>query len=50
MEYKLNPNLPPLAPPPLAGPSKFENPQVAYHVSVIRAKMQGLRNKEQMFK
>ena len=27
-----------------------ENPQVAYHLSVIRAKMQGLKNKEQMFK
>ena len=40
-EYKLYPNLPP-APP--------ENPQVAYHLSVIRAKMQGLKNKEQMFK
>ena len=37
-EYKLYPNLPP------------ENPQVAYHLSVIRAKMQGLKNKEQMFK
>ena len=41
MDYKLYPNLP-LAPP--------ENPQVAYHLSVIRAKMQGLKNKEQMFK
>ena len=39
--YKLYPNLP-SAPP--------ENPQVAYHLSVIRAKMQGLKNKEQMFK
>ena len=37
-EYKLYPNLPP------------DNPQVAYHVSVIQAKMQGLKNKEQMFK
>ena len=27
-----------------------ENSQVAYHLSVIRAKMQGLKNKEQMFK
>ena len=42
MDYKLYPNLPPLAPP--------ENPQVAYHLSVIQAKMQGLKNKEQMFK
>ena len=41
-DYKLYPNLPPSAPP--------ENPQVAYHLSVIRAKMQGLKNKEQMFK
>ena len=41
MHCKLYPNLP-LAPP--------ENPQVAYHLSVIRAKMQGLKNKEQMFK
>ena len=41
-DYKLYPNLPTSAPP--------ENPQVAYHLSVIRAKMQGLKNKEQMFK
>ena len=40
-DYKLYPNL------PLALP---ENPQVAYHLSVIQAKMQGLKNKEQMFK
>ena len=40
-DYKLYSNLP-LAPP--------ENPQVAYHLSVIQAKMQGLKNKEQMFK
>ena len=40
-DYKLYPNLP-LAPP--------ENPQVAYHLSVIQAKMQGLKNKEQTFK
>ena len=40
-DYKLYPNLP-SAPP--------ENPQVAYHLSVIRAKMQGLENKEQIFK
>ena len=42
MDYKLYPNLPPSAPP--------ENPQVAYHLSIIRAKMQGLKNKEQRFK
>ena len=41
-EYKLYPNLPPSAPP--------ENPQVAYHLSVIQAKRQGLKAKEQMFK
>ena len=41
MDYKLYPNLP-SAPP--------ENPQVAYHLSIIWAKMQGLKNKEQMFK
>ena len=41
-DYKLYPNLPPSAPP--------ENPQVAYHLSVIQAKMQWLKNKEQMFK
>ena len=40
-DYKLYPNLP-SAPP--------ENPQVAYHLSVIQAKMQGLKNKEQMSK
>ena len=40
-DYKLYPNLPSTPP---------ENPQVAYHLSVIQAKMQGLKNKEQMFK
>ena len=41
IDYKIYPNLP-LAPP--------ENPQVAYHLSMIQAKMQGLKSKEQMFK
>ena len=41
-EYKLYPNLPQSAPP--------ENPQVAYHLSVIQAKQKGLMAKEQMFK
>ena len=41
-DYKLYPNLPPSAPP--------ENPQVAYHLSIIQAKMQGLMAKDQMFK
>ena len=40
-DYKLYPNLP-SAPP--------ENPQVAYHLSVIKAKQRGLKNKEQKFK
>ena len=40
-DYKLYPNLP-SAPP--------QNPQVVYHLSIIQAKMQGLKNKEQMFK
>ena len=40
-EYKSYQNLP-SAPP--------ENPQVAYHLSVIQAKMQGLEAKDQMFK
>ena len=40
-DYKLYPNLP-SAPP--------KNPQVAYHLSIIQAKMQGFKNKEQMFK
>ena len=40
-DYKLYPSLP-SAPP--------ENPQVAYHLSVIQAKQRGLKNKEQMFK
>ena len=40
-DYKSYPNLP-SAPP--------ENPQVAYHLSVIQARMQGLKSKEQMFK
>ena len=48
-DYKLYPNLP-LAPPPLVGHSGSENPQVAYHPSVIQAKQRGLKNKEQMFK
>ena len=42
-DYKLYPNLPPLAAPP-------ENPQVVYHLSIIQAKQRGLKNKEQMFK
>ena len=41
-DYKLYPNLPPSAPP--------ENPQVAYHLSVIQAKMQGLMARDQTFK
>ena len=40
--YKLYSNLPPSAPP--------ENPQVAYHLSIIQAKQRGLENKEQMLK
>ena len=40
-DYKLYPNLP-------SAPSEI--PQVAYHLSIIQAKMQGLKNKEQMFK
>ena len=40
-EYKLYPNLP-SAPP--------ENPQIAYHLSVIQAKQRGLMAKGQMFK
>ena len=40
-DYKLYLNLP-LVPP--------ENSQVAYYLSVIRAKIQGLKNKKQMFK
>ena len=49
-DCKLYPTLPPSAPLSLAGPSGAENPQVAYHLSVIQAKMQGLKNKDQMFK
>ena len=41
-DYKLYPDLPPSAPP--------ENPQIAYNLCVIQAKMEGLKNKEQMFK
>ena len=40
-EYKLYPNL---------SSTPHENPQVAYHLSVIRAKIPALKNKEQMFK
>ena len=39
-DYKLYPNLP-SAPP--------ENLQVAYHLSITQAKMQGLKNREQTF-
>ena len=48
-DYKFYPNLL-LAPPEALGPHSAENPQVAYHLSIIQAKMQGLKNKEQMFK
>ena len=48
-DYKLYPNLP-SAPREALWPRSVENPQVAYHLSVIQAKMQGLKNKEQMFK
>ena len=40
-DYKLYPNLQSIPP---------ENPQVVYHLSIIQAKMQGLKNKEQTFK
>ena len=40
-DYKFYPNLLSASP---------ENPQVAYHLSIIQAKMQGLKNEEQMFK
>ena len=49
-DYELYPNLPPSALPEAIGPYLAENPQVACHLSVIQAKMQGLKNKEQMFK
>ena len=49
-DYKLYPNIPPSAPPEAPGPRSTEKPQVAYHLSLIQAKMQGLKNKEQMFK
>ena len=52
-DYKLYPNLPPWGPetPGPEGPSApLENPQVAYHLSLIQAKRQGLMAKEQMFK
>ena len=48
-DYKLYPNLP-SAPPEAIGPCSAENPQVSYHLSIIQAKIQGLKNKEQMFK
>ena len=60
-DYKLYRSLPqwgpetlgpegPSAPPEAPGPYLVENPQVAYHLSVIQAKQRGLKNKEQMFK
>ena len=48
-DYKLYPSVP-SAPPESIGPCSVENPQVAYHLSVIQAKQRGLKNKEQMFK
>ena len=52
-DYKLYPSLPPWG-PETPGPEGHsappENPQVAYHLSIIQAKQRGLRNKEQMFK
>ena len=36
-DYKLYPSLP-SAPPEAIGPHSAENPQVAYHLSVIQAK------------
>ena len=48
-DYKLYPNLQ-LALPEALGCCPVENPQVAYHLSVIRAKMHVLKNKEQIFK
>ena len=48
-DYKLYPNLP-SAPPEAVGPCSAENPQIAYHLSIIQAKMQVLKNKEQTFK
>ena len=49
-DYKLYPNLPPSVPPEALEHRSVENPQVAYHLSVIQAKQRGLKNKEQMFK
>ena len=48
-DYKLYPNLP-SAPLEALGPHSVENPQVAYHLSIIQAKQRGLKNKGQMFK
>ena len=58
MSYNTYPNLPPWSPETLGpeprsmeGPSApLEAPQVAYHLSVIKAKRQGLIDKEKMFK
>ena len=47
-DNKLYPNLP-SAPPEAIGPCSAENPQVAYHLSIIQAKMRGLKKKGQMF-
>ena len=48
-KYKLYPNLS-STPPEAPGPCSVENPQAEYHLSIIRAKMQRLKNKEQVFK
>ena len=40
-DYKLYQNLPSASP---------ENPQVAYHLSIIQAKQRELKNKKQMFR
>ena len=55
--YNTYPNLPwghtvedPSAPPEALGLRSEENPQVGYHLSVIKAKRRGLIDKEKMFK
>ena len=44
------PTLTEAPPPPLARPSGSENPQIPYHLNVLKAKRQGLIDKESMFK
>ena len=50
MSYNTYPILPSAPPEALEGPRSVENPQVGFHLSIIKAKKRGLIDKEKMFK